>query len=359
MRDPVPGAIKIASLASRIAKRRLSAAASAVLVALLFSCAASAQPVTLKLSFFTSDRSNVYQCQVKPFVDAINNDGVGLVRIKVYFSGAISPVMTEQPKLVLDGAADLATIVPGYSPQMFPDSAVMELPGLFRDEREASLVFTRLIAAGALKGYQDFFVVGAYVSAGEDIHSRKPIRRLADLKEQRIRVNNPVEAATLRKLGAVPLLLPVNKTMDALNQGKIDGVTVPPSMLFEFGFGRLAGNHYLLGLGGAPVALVMNRDKFASLPPAAQQLIRKHSGAWMVEQETACFDAKNREILARLKADPRRHVVEPSPADLKAARDVFATVVKAWAAESPRHRELLTQVKSELAKLRSSKETSP
>lgn len=34
----------------------------------------AAEPVILELSFFTSDRSNIYQCQIKPFVDAVNAD---------------------------------------------------------------------------------------------------------------------------------------------------------------------------------------------------------------------------------------------------------------------------------------------
>jgi TRAP-type C4-dicarboxylate transport system substrate-binding protein len=318
-----------------------------------------ADPVTLKLSFVTSDRSNLYQCYVRPFVDAVNADGAGLVQIKVYFSGAISPSMPEQAQLVLAGAADLAYVVPGYAPKKFPDISVLELPGLFRNERESSLVFERLAAAGALEGYRKFFVVGAFVTGGESIHSRKPIATLADLKGQTIRVNNQMIANTLRKLGAVPSLLPINRTMEALSQGKLDGVTVPPGVLPEFGFGRLANNHYFLPLGGALVSLVMSREKLASLPQPAGEIIRKYSGEWLSERGAGCFEAKNREIAAQLKADRRRTVVEPSPADLATAQKVFSSVVNEWAAESPRHRELLALVRAELSKLRSSTETHP
>ncbi len=320
---------------------------------------AAADPVTLKLSFITSDRSSIYQCYVKPFVDAVNADGAGIVQIKVYFSGAISPKMTEQARLALDGVADLAYVVPGYTPKQFPDVSVLELPGLFRNERESSLVFARLAAAGAFEGYRKFFVVGAFVTIGESIDSRKPIATLAELKGQRIRVNNSITGSAIRKLGAVPTLLPVNQAMDALSQGKIDGVTVPPSLLFEFGFGRLTTHHYLLELGGATVSLVMNREKFASLPPRGQEIIRKYSGDWLSERGAACFDAKNRETVAQLKADGRRTVVEPSSADVAAARRVFASVTEEWAAQSPHNRELLALVKAEIAKLRSSTEVRP
>ena len=311
-------------------------------------------PVTLKLSFITSDRSSPYQCYVKPFVDAVNADGAGIVQIEVYFSGAINPDMTKQAQLVLNGTADLAYVVPGYSPKQFPDISVLELPGLFRNEREASLVFARLAAAGTLEGYRKFFVVGAFV-ADETIHSRKPLASLADLKGQKIRANNQTVADSLRKLGAVPSLLPVNRTMEDLNQGKLDGVTVATSTVVEFGFARLTNNHYLLPLGGAPISLVMNAEKLASLPPPAQNIIRKYSGEWLSERGAACFGAKDREVAARLKGDPRRHVVNPSPADLATARGVFASVIEDWAAELSSHRKLLNRVKSEITKLRDAK----
>ncbi len=167
-------------------------------------------------------------------------------------------------------------------------------------------------------------------------------------------MNNPIAADTLKKLGAIPVLLPINQTMDALNRQKIDGVTIPPSMLFEFGFGRLTSNHYLLQLGGAPTSLLMNRDKLASLPPRAQEIIRKYSVDWLSQRAAVCFEAKNREMIAQLMEDPRRKIVEPSRADLEAARQVFTTVVNDWAAESQHNRELLASVRAELAKLRSS-----
>ena len=73
---------------------------------------ARAEPIELKFSFYTSDRSNIYQTMIKPFVDSVNDEGKGLIEIKVYFSGAISPVPAKQPQLVADGTVDMAMTVP-------------------------------------------------------------------------------------------------------------------------------------------------------------------------------------------------------------------------------------------------------
>ena len=330
-----------------------------VLVLFLFPATVAAEPIDLKLSFYTSDRSSIYQNSIKPFVEAVNRDGKGLIEIKVDFSSAITRLHAQMPQLVADGKTDMAHIVPGLAPSKFGDTAVMELPGLYRDSREADLVFTSLIERDALKGYEDFFVVGAFVSEPESIHSRKPIASISDLKGLTIRTNNQIEADVLEKLGVMPQLIAINKTTDAVSSGKVDGATFPPSMLFEFGVGRITKYHYMMQLGGAPTVLVMNRKKFESLPTKAQAIIRKYSGQWLANQSATSMEALDKQVLAQLEADPRRKVVFPSASDLTSSRRVFASVTEEWAAKSPHNRELLALVKAEIAKLRSSKETRP
>ena len=333
----------------RIIARAVAAASIVSLPSL-----AAAEPINLKLSFFTSDRSQIYQYSVKPFVDAVNSAGAGLVHIEVYFSGAISGDLSQQPQLVADGTADLALIIPGRTPDRFHDTSVLELPGLFRDSHEASRVFAGLVSERALAGYEDFYVVDTEVSGPESIHSRKPIASIADLKGLTIRVNNPMEAEVLQRLGAVPVLLSINETTAAVSNGTIDGATFPPSMLSEFGVGRVATHHFMIGLGGAPVALLMNRKKFESLPQEAQSIIRKYSGTWLSDYSTKEFNGQDRQVVAAFEADPRRTVVFPSAADEKTIQAVFKDVIAQWAASSDHNRELLARVDAELAKLRTS-----
>jgi TRAP-type transport system periplasmic protein len=319
----------------------------------LLPCVATAEPIELKLSFFTSDRSNIYQATIKPFVDGVNDEGKGLIQIKVYFSGAISAELAKQPQLVADDVADIAMIVPALSPDKFGDTAVMELPGLYRDTREAGLVFNRLIASDALEGYGDFFVINAFLSGPENVHSRKPIAAVEDLKGLTIRTNNQTQVAVLERLGAIPVLLPINQATDAINRGKIDAATFPPSMLFDFGIGRVTNYHFMIELGSVPIVMIMNRSKFESLPPAAQAIIRKYSGQALAERSSTLLHTLDLQILEQLESDPRRTVTELSPADLESAQRIFASVVADWAAMSPHNRELLTLVQSEIKKLRS------
>ena len=173
---------------------RAASRIGALVIAVLLPLTASAEPIELKLAFFTSSQSDTYRYGVKPFVDAVNAEGKGLVAIKVYPDGTLGKAVAEQPGMVLEGVADIAWIVPGQTPYQFLDNQALELPGLFRDEREGTLVYTKLIAANALRGYQDYFVIGAYTGGLQIIHSRKSLGSLAALKGQRVRVNNQMEA---------------------------------------------------------------------------------------------------------------------------------------------------------------------
>ena len=116
---------------------------TAAFVALLPSRAA-ADPVELKLAFFASEQSDTFRYGVKPFVDAVNAEGHGVVTIKVYPDGQLGKRIAEQAQMVVNGTADMAWVVPGQTPYRFPDNELLEMPGLFRDVREGTLVYSRL-----------------------------------------------------------------------------------------------------------------------------------------------------------------------------------------------------------------------
>jgi TRAP-type C4-dicarboxylate transport system substrate-binding protein len=313
---------------------------------------ANADPITLKLAFFSSDRSTTYIAAVKPFVDAVNAEGKGLVEIVLYSGGVLGRDIARQPQVILDGEADIAFVVPGYSPERFSDNSVVELPGLFRDTREGTEVYTRLIAQNALRGYEDFVVIGAYVTEPATLHSRTPINSIDDLKGKRLRVNNPGEAVALEALGALPVQMEIIRIAAAIGSGTIDGAAVPKTPLNDYGIKRVATNHYLLGTSGSPLALVMNRRAFEALPKPAKDLIRRYSGEWMAARFIESYDRSDQLALEQLKSDPKRNVVFPSSSDLDRAQSTFRSVTATWLDEKPRHRELLQKTEEELKKLR-------
>ena len=231
--------------------------------------------------------------------------------------------------------------------------SVIELPGLFRDAREATLVYTRLAARHAFKSYENFVVLGAFAAEPESIHSRRPTASLAELKGQKIRVNNGAEAAALTKLGATAVPLPINKTSGAISSGAVDGAMVPPAMLFEFGIGRVTSNHYMMRTSAALMLLAINRKKYEALPARAQDLIRQYSGEWTAQRYIEIIEQLNASVLTELKADKRRKVTFPSSADRTAAQRAFDSVIENWVGSNTHRAKRLEMVRAALATIRS------
>jgi TRAP-type C4-dicarboxylate transport system substrate-binding protein len=314
---------------------------------------AAAEPIKLKLAYFTSDRASFYKIAIKPFVDAVNDDARGNIEITTYPGGSLGKDQSRQAQLVRDGVADISFVALGPTGDQFADDAVMQLPGLFGSLREATLVHTRMVASKIVEGYEDFFVIGAFATEPQSIHMRPPVATLEDLKGKRIRANNTIEAAVLAKLGMYPVILPIGKTAEAISRGTIDGATTVVAPLVTFGLGRVMTHHYFVGLGSNVTTILMNRKKFESLPKESQDVIRAYSSDWLVARYIQGFEAYNAQLMQDLKSDPSRKVIFPSQADTDQLGQVLKGVRAEWAAASPRNRQLLNVVKSELGQVRS------
>jgi TRAP-type C4-dicarboxylate transport system substrate-binding protein len=331
----------------------INAVARCVMIAVaLLPVATLAEPIQLKMAYFASDREPPYVSVLRPFADAVNKQAKGIIEVVPFAGGVLGRNFPQQAQLVLDGVADMAWVNPNLTPDRFPDDDVLEFPGLFRDLKEASLVTTRVVAAGALRGYEDFFVISAVANFPHLIHTRPPIASLLDLRGKILRVNNLIEGDALRALGITPVILPVNEVALAIGRGTIDGATMSPNSLFAYGVSRITKYHYVAPLGGGPLAFVMNRKKFESLPQAGQDAIRKYSGEWTAARFIEAYDAGNVQAMSDLKSDPNRVIITPPRSELDALQATFETVFDKWRMESPRNLQLLKLVETETARVR-------
>jgi len=328
---------------------------SRMLVSTLLAMACSvafAQSTKLKFAIFTPDKEQTFVTTFKPFAEAVNKEAKGVIEIELYPNGALGRSPVAQAQMILDGVSDIGWVVASYTPGRFQDNEVLELPGLFRDLKEATTVFTRLVNTGQLKGFEDYFPVGVFGTAPYSMHARFPLNSIADIKGRKMRASGAIESATVKALGAVPIGMPITEVTEAISRGTIDGTTAHPSVLFDFGISRVTNNHYFTRLGIVPIAILMNRKKFDSLPKAGQDAIRKYSGEWTAARFNEGIGAYNNSLVKQLQDDPKRKVVFPSQAELDATQKVFRSVINEWTAKSPRNQELYKVVEAEIAKSR-------
>jgi TRAP-type C4-dicarboxylate transport system substrate-binding protein len=321
----------------------------------LLPATANAQPVTLKLAFFASDTEVNYAKAIKHWVDAVNADPSGAVKIEAYPNGALGKALPAQPQMILDGVADIAFVNPALVPGRFPDDQVFELPGLVGNIKEGVQLYQALLKANLLRGYSDYVVVGSFMNANAHVFSRKPIKSVNDLKGMKVRISGAVIGQTVKELGVVPVLMPPNEVVEAMGRGTIDATTTVPAAVVDFGIDRVTSHDYLIQLGTNPFAVLMNRAKYESLPKAAKDVINKYSPGMLNDTYVKNLSVYNNEVIEKFRADKKRTVVVPADADMPAIKAASEKVTADWAAKDPKNAELLTKARALLAEIRAKK----
>jgi len=118
-----------------------------------------------------------------------------------------------------------------------------------------------------------------WVSTSHVILTKKKfVKTLEDLKGLKIRVSGGPPTDQMRALGGVPMLLPQPDTYDALDKGVIDGAAASWEAMYGFRFYEVASNYTIVPMSGVYFSMVMNKQKWNSLPKDIQDAIMSVSG---------------------------------------------------------------------------------
>jgi TRAP-type C4-dicarboxylate transport system substrate-binding protein len=329
---------------------------SALVAALATLGTAHAQEVTLKLSAFIPAQAPTFAQVIKPWSEAVNADGKGIIKIDTFPGGVLGGSPGLQPKMVMDGIADIALVIPAYSPGRFPDNDVMELPGITKNSSESSLAIYRLYQRKLLRGYDEFYVVMLGTTNPYAIHTRTPVNSFTDIKGMKLRAGGPVASAALRALGVAPVGMPITQVAENISRGLIDGTGGDWDVMYSFRIMEVAKHHYMAAvLGTVPVAVLMNRKVYDGLPGKAKAIIDQHSGEVMSHKFGGVHDGIQRAKLAETKAAADHTMVFPSDAELAQLDAIMATVIETWVQDHPNGRALFSALQEELARIRATR----
>lgn len=325
--------------------------AAAIAASVMMSGPAVSEEV-LKLSFFASPKDPTYADVLLPWVDAINADGKGIVRIDTFPGGALVRGPAAQAKAVSDGVVDMAWVVPAYTPGRFPDNDVMELPGVIRDVRESSIAFRRLYDKGLLRGYEDFYVPLLATTHPYAIHTVDPVKTMDDLKGMKLRAGGPVASASMKALGVAPVGMPIPAVAENVSKRVLDGSGAEWNVMYAFKIIEVAKNHYMQRLGTVPLTVLFNKEKYESLSAEARAIIDKHSGEALSRKFGDVHFAIQGQRLERTKGMKDHTIVIPDEAEVARWNSVMGGVVDDWKASHPRGQELYTALMAELEAIR-------
>jgi TRAP-type C4-dicarboxylate transport system substrate-binding protein len=262
-----------------------SGAVAVVLVLLVAFCAPSAfgqatQPIKMKYSLFWP-APHACTKTATLWAQEIEKRTNGRIKITM-FPGA---TLTQADKCydgVVKGISDIGSSVLSYTRGRFPLMEVVELPLGYKSAVQSTNLVNALYKKFKPKELDDTKPM-YFMSHGPGvIHTKKPVNKLEDLKGMKLRSSGTV-AKISGALGAVPVAMPQTETYDALSKGIVDGVLSPLEVLQGWKFAEVTeyttldyGTAYGLGF-----FIVMNKEKWNSLPADIQKIIEQINEEWI------------------------------------------------------------------------------
>jgi len=233
--------------------------------------AAEQKPVSLK--FITSwSKGSVNYEKAEAYANTVNELSNGKLDIKIVGGTEAFP-STETVEAVRKGAMDGAYTSSDYYTGYIPEASALSVSMMTHAEAEKS---------GGLKLIQDIYKkqnlmlvnlddMASYL--GFHIWTKEPINSLADIKGKRFRTSAGPLGDTMKALGANVVNMPLGEVFSALEQGLIDGYTVPSFIGAKEGFFQYAKYCYTPTMFGGGAGVVINLDSWNKIPKDLQDLI--------------------------------------------------------------------------------------
>jgi TRAP-type C4-dicarboxylate transport system substrate-binding protein len=219
----------------------------------------------LTLASFVGPRHPVNENVFAPFTERLAELSNGQLQVRVFPGGTLNSSPPRQYPILLDGVADLAFVLPGYTADLFPKTNIISYPRVCSSPTDCTQAMQR--ALSVLEGEYDAKILAFWSGAPPVLVTRdRPVRALEDFRGLRIRVPSTLEFPFIEALGAVPVMQPANEIHQNLANGVIDGIAIIPSGITSFNL-QDAGRYVTtwLPLSGMPFALLMNREAYDAL----------------------------------------------------------------------------------------------
>ncbi|MCL7748710.1 TRAP transporter substrate-binding protein [Halalkalibacter alkaliphilus] len=233
------------------------------------------EPITLSLADFAPATHPIQAKLFPEWVKAIEEATDGLVKIELYPGGSLLG-SGDVYSGVADGIADIGHDVSGLYPGRLPVLNALYLGGIkYENSAVSSYVARDLVAELQPEELQDTELMFIYGISPGVLMTTEPVESLDDLRGKQIRASG-TNVATLEKLGATPVAMPVTETYEALSRGVVDGSLLPADTLKSFNLAEVTNYVTHSNLMYNTVHFVtMNKDKWNSLPTHIQEAIRE------------------------------------------------------------------------------------
>lgn len=200
-----------------------------------------------------------------------------------YLPGASLTAANKVYDGVVTGISDLGFSVMAYTPGIFPIMEFVDFPHGYPTGYVSTMVVNDYYNQYKPAEFNDVHVFAFYGTGPQVLFTTsKPVKTLADAKGLVIR-STGVGATIAGLLGAEGYAAPQNEAYELMSKGVIDGSIAPREVLLGWKQAEVVNyvtNCFSIG-SCTGMYLVMNNDKWESLPPDIQQIFTEVSAEYV------------------------------------------------------------------------------
>lgn len=236
----------------------------------------------ITLTYANFPPATTFPCvQMERWAKEVEKRTNGKVKVQTFPGGTLLPAKNIFDG-VITGTADIGNFAMSYQPGRFPVSEAIDLPIGFASARAASLALFDLIEKYKPKEFEKVKVITVFTCPPADIMSKTPVKTIADLKGMELRASG-TGAAILKRLGATPVGMPQSEAPEAIQKGVVKGNVSSMEILKDFNFAAYLPYATESNLFVVTFAVVMNKDKWNSLPADVKKVfddMRREQADW-------------------------------------------------------------------------------
>lgn len=242
---------------------------------------------TLHFATFWPDVDIMVQEGHHVWAEELEERTEGRVEVEFHYGGALlGPA--EIYEGVADGAADIGSTCPSYTPGVFPVVESFELPGY---DNQSALAASKavnegveeLMEDGHIDGFEDVKPLFFWATGPGHLLTIDPIEDLGDLQGTELRTTGGA-TDTIESLGGVPVSAPMSEAYMSIETGVMEGIISPYDVMRGFELAELVDyateTDFLYNI---VFMKVMNKDTFNALPEDVQETIEEMNEEYVKE----------------------------------------------------------------------------
>jgi TRAP-type C4-dicarboxylate transport system substrate-binding protein len=253
------------------------ALSAALAAAMLCSTAAAAEPIVLKLTSPAPPSSYLHPDAFTPWAAAVTQASGGALKVETYYGGTLGNFAVTYDRVV-DGVADVGFILTSFAAGKFKQQDVAALPFEAKSAAAASTALWDLYEKGITAGEFDAVrPLAIWTFPNSALHSKTPIKTLADLKGKKITTSNVIAGRMVVALGAAQVTFRPDETYQAISRGIADAALMPFTGMATFKINEVTKYHLDAALGSDSALLFISKKRYDSLPPQGKAAIDRYS----------------------------------------------------------------------------------